>query len=299
MTGQQRSRTRWAAAAGGAILAVAAVAGATHVIGDRDGDAPDSEHDAAQEVARTPYRGPLHLAAGEGRHPRAGAAGDVVDCSSFGEGGAFTGEVYSEGATSDTPREAVETARTEGVGWTVPKDLVVAAESGARVLFVAEVDGSPKAALVVRDGQGSEGAGGDGWYVESWAVCDVVELPDVARELGYQVWTDAQGEPVPTRVLAVTRGPEHCDWQEMTFLRLGGDSPRGRTFVGAPVPSLSDYLAEPYRARTALPADAVDTGYRHGEDRLWLAPDRARAYVGANREEVALWPLASEKLGCL
>lgn len=110
------------------------------MLGDRGGNAPDSD-DAAQEVAGTPYRGPLHLAPGEGRHPRGG---------------------------------------------------------------------SPKAALVVRDGPGSEGAGGDGWYVESWAVCDVVELPDVARELGCEVWTDARGEPVPTRVLAVTRGPEHC-----------------------------------------------------------------------------------------
>ncbi len=250
--------------------------------------------------AMTSYDGPLHLPEGDGRHPRAGAAGDVVDCDAWGTGASLHGEVYEEGATSDSPAAAVRTARSEGLWLSMPPDLAVAAETDDRVLYVAEVAGRPKAALIVHDGQGSEGAGGDGWYVESWAVCDVVELPaGFVEERGYEVWTDADGQVVPTDRLEVFRGPEHCDQQDMTFLSLG---PWGRTptFVRDPDPEpyLRDYLSEPYQPHTALPADAVDSGFRRGDDRLWLAPDRARAYVGAARDDVEMWPRIVKRLTC-
>ncbi|UMG93142.1 hypothetical protein [Nocardioides sp. TF02-7] len=252
------------------------------------------------EAAATSYDGPLTLAEGEGRHPRAGAARDVVQCDAWGTGGAFHGDVYAEGATSDTPGGAVETAHSEGL-WSMPRDLAVAAESDDRVLYVAEVAGRAKAALVVHDGEGSDGAGGDGWYVESWAVCDVVELPtDFVEELGYEVWTDAAGRIVPTRRLEVFRGAEHCDWQDMTFLSLGRWDDQAPTFVRDPDPDpyLRRYLAEPYLPHTTLPPDAVDTGFRRGQARLWLAPDRSRAYVGTAPDDVEMWPRLVERLGC-
>lgn len=252
------------------------------------------------EEAATSYDGPLHLAEGEGRHPRAGAAGDVVDCDAWGTGGAFHGDVYSEGATSGSPAGAVETAHGEGLA-PMPRDLVVAAESEDRVLYVAEVAGRPKAALIVHDGQGSEGAGGDGWYPESWAVCDIVELPaDFVEELGYEIWTDADGRIVPTRRLEVLRGPEHCDWQDMTFLSLGRWDDQAPTFVRDPDPEpyLREYLAEPYLPHVTLPAGAVDSGFRRGRDRLWLAPDRSRAYVGTAPDDVEMWPRMVQPLGC-
>jgi hypothetical protein len=245
------------------------------------------------------YDGPLHLAEGEGRHPRAGAAGDVVDCNVWGTGGAFGGDVYSEGATSDAPAEAVETAYGEGLALSVPRDLAVAAESDDRVLYVAEAAGLPKAAVIVHEGEGTAGAGGDGWYVESWAVCDVVELPAAfVEERGYEVWTDAEGRVVPTRRLAVFRGAEHCGWQRMTFLSLGSPREGGPTFVRNPDRALRDDVAEPYQAHQPLPADAVDTGYRRGGDRLWLAPNRSRAYVGATTDDVEMWPRTVERLSC-
>lgn len=249
------------------------------------------------EAATFQYDGPLHLAEGEGRHPRAGAAGDVVDCDAWGTGQAFQGEEYAEGATADDPEQAVRYAFSEGLFLSMPQELKVAAETADRVLYVAEVDGLPKAALIVHDGAGSEGAGGDGWYAESWAVCDAVELPgDFVEQSGYEVWTDADGRSVPTTELEVVRGPEHCDWQDMTFLTLrrGEDS----TFVRNADPDLGDYFAEPYREHAELPADAVDTGFRHGDDRLWLAPDRARAYVGATPGDVEVWPRTVQPLGC-
>lgn len=251
------------------------------------------------DKAATSYEGPLHLAEGEGRHPRAGAAGDVVDCNAWGSGGAFHGDVYSEGATSDDPAKAVKTAFSEGLFLSMPRDLAVAAESDDRVLYVAEVAGLPKAALIVHDGEGTEGTGGDGWYLESWAVCDVVELPaDFVEDLGYEVWTDAGGQVVPTRRLEVFRGAEHCDWEAMTFLSLGRWDDGVPTFVRNPEPSLREYVAEPYRAHTTLPEDAVDSGFRRGKDRLWLATDRSRAFVGADPDDVELWPRMVKRLGC-
>ncbi|CAI9401621.1 hypothetical protein [Nocardioides sp. T2.26MG-1] len=166
------------------------------------------------------------------------------------------------------------------------------------MLYVAEVDGRPKAAVIVHDGPGSEGAGGDGWHVESWAVCDPVELPSgFVEELGYEVWTDAEGRTVPTSELTVIRGPEHCDWQDMTFLTLTrqGEDP---TFVRDPDPELREYFAEPYEPHTRLPGDAVDSGFRRDGDRLWLAPDESRAYVGATVDDVELWPRTVRPLGC-
>ena len=251
------------------------------------------------EPAAASYDGPLYLAEGEGRHPRAGAAGDVVDCDAWGTGGAFGG-VYSEGATSDSPAGAVKTAYSEGL-WSMPRDLAVAAVSDDRVLYVAEAADRPKASLIVPDGQGAEGAGGDGWYAESWAVCDLVELPaDFVEELGYQVWTDAKGQSVPTRRLEVFRGPEHCDWQDMTFLSLGRWDDQAPTFVRDPDPdpSLRECLAEPYLPQATLPAGAVDSGFRRGQDQLWLAPDRSRAYVGPAPEDVEMWPRMVKRLDC-
>lgn len=61
--------------------------------------------------AASEYDGPLHLPEGEGRHPRAGAAGDVVDCDSWGSGGAFGGDEYSEGPRP-TIREQLSARRT-------------------------------------------------------------------------------------------------------------------------------------------------------------------------------------------
>jgi hypothetical protein len=241
----------------------------------------------------------MHLPKGEGRHPQAGAAGDVVDCDAWGSGTAFHGDVYVEGATADSPAQAVETAHSEGMGFFVPEDLSVAAETDDRVLFVAEVAGRAKAAVIVHDGPAAEGTGGDGWYVESWAVCDVVELPaDFVEGLGHEIWTDADGRIVPTRRLEVRHGPEHCDMQRMTFLSLGSDE-QAPTYVRQPDRYFRNhYLAEPYDAHTRLPDDAVATGFRHGDDRLWLAADRSRAFVGATPGDVELWPREVESWGC-
>lgn len=62
-------------------------------------------------------------------------------------------------------------------------------------------------------------------------------------------------------------------------------------------PDLGDFFAEPYDAELALPPDAVDTGYQREGRRLWLSPDKQRAYVG-QPDNVELWPRTIKHLGC-
>ena len=254
---------------------------------------------SSRPVAATAYEGPLHLAEGEGAHPVAGAAGDVVDCDTFGAGSAFHGDVYDQGATADSPDQALDVAFDEGLFLSLPRDLAVAAVEDDRVLYVAEVDDEPRVAVIVHDGPGSEGAGGDGWHLESWAACDLVELPaDFIAEQGYQVWLDEAGGPVPTRDLQVFHGAEHCGWQDMVFLTLGRWDDGAPLFVREPSAELKRYVDEPYVAHATLPAAARDTGYRRGVDHLWVARDTSRVYVGASPDDVEVWPRAHDRLGC-
>lgn len=251
---------------------------------------------SAEQAPASGHDGPLHVSRNGATHPEAGAAGDVVECDTWGSGGFHDGEVYGEGATADTPEEALDVAASEWLYNGPREGLRRAAEEGDRVLFVLEVEGEVKEAVVVRDGPATEGAGGDGWHVESWAVCDPVELPrSYTESIGLQVWTDEEGRPVPTTRLGAWRGPEHCDWQSMTFLDL-----RGRTYVRGLQPELREYATGPFRPHTELPADAVDTGFRREGDRLWLAADRKSVYVGTagsdGTTDVEQWPRA--QLGC-
>jgi hypothetical protein len=252
----------------------------------------DTRATSGREAERT-YSGPLHVTRDAATHPRAGAAGDVVDCDTWGAGGFDDQDVYGDGATADSPEEALEVSRGEGGFGGVQDGLLVAASEDDRVLYVVEVDGVVKQAVIVHDGPATEGAGGDGWYVESWAVCDYAELPRAFTDsLGLQVWSDASGRPVPTSTVASWRGPAHCDWQSMTFLELGKAH-----YVREPQPGLEEFFAEPYLAHTDLPANAVDTGFEHDGEHLWLSPDEQRAFVGT-ADDVELWPRTVQPLGC-
>jgi hypothetical protein len=240
-----------------------------------------------------PYAGPLYLAAADAKHPGAGAAGDVVDCDTWGSGGSSASEVYGDGATADTADQALKVARSERLFGGVQEGLRVAKQEDDRVLYVVEVRDRVKQAVIVRDGPATEGAGGPGWYVESWAHCDFSELPrSFTDSIGLGIWTDSSGRPVPTATIESWRGPEHCDWQSMTFLSMGE-----AMYVREPQPGLGDYFTEPYRPHAELPAGAVDTGLERDGEHLWTSPDEQRAFVGT-KADVEVWPRAVESLGC-
>ena len=208
-------------------------------------------------------------------------------------GGISGQRVYSEGATADSPQEALSVARSERGFDGVQDGLKVAAQTDDRVLYVVEVDGVVKQAVIVHDGPATEGAGGPGWYVESWARCDLAELPrSYTDSIGVQLWTDAAGATAPSRKVLSYVGPEHCDWQSMTFLEL-----RDRLYVRHLDPEYAKYFVGPYRAEATLPADAEDTGFRRDGKRLWLSADGDWAYVGTP-DSVEAWPSSRKPFGC-
>ena len=244
--------------------------------------------------ASRPYDGPLYETRAQATYPRAGAAGDVVRCRHFGSGGFDDAATHSEGATAHSPGDALDVGISEASFEGGQQGLAIAARTDDRVLYVREIDGVPKQAVIVHDGPGTEGAGGPGWYVESWARCDWSELATSdAVPSWMQIWTDREGRPADTREVHSYLGPEHCDWQSMIFLQLGH-----RTYVRDVLPELRSYVDHPYVAHTALPGDAVDSGFSRDGRRLWLAADHRTAYVGTHPSDVEAWPIEVRPLGC-
>jgi hypothetical protein len=229
------------------------------------------------------YDGPLHVASG-----RAGAAGQVVECATRTAGGREEEPYVGESGT--TPHAALEDLfMAELLSW--PLDAFHVERSDAdRVLYTVRAGGHPRMAAVVHLGRTSEGRR---WFIESWARCDFAELPAALTDaVDVLVWSDGDGDRVPTQEVVSYPGPQHCDWQSMTFLKTGG-----HTYVRASTPDLRDFFAEPYDPARPLPADAVDTGFERDGRHLWLSPDRQRAYVG-DRTSVELWPATTQHLGC-
>ena len=83
--------------------------------------------------------------------------------------------------------------------------------AGFIALLVCQLIGefAVRVAVVLHDGPATKGAGGDGWYRESWARCDVSELPDEVAEsyFGYQIWTGPDGQPGINGGLVRRMGP--------------------------------------------------------------------------------------------
>lgn len=249
--------------------------------------------------AAPPYEGPLYVQVtappGDGRSDRSGAAGLVVDCDSPAVGYAEPGPY--ENSVSRSPTAALERELREP-NRGAPSGLREARREDDRVLFVYEVDRRVRQAMIVHRGTAIDGK--TGWYVESWARCDWAELPAaLSDDLGLQVWTDSSGRRIPTSSIVSGRGPEHCSWEDMTFLNVdGGDLDEGETYLERPQSTLyPDYVEVRYRERTELPADAEDTGYQYDGRHLWIAPDQSRAFVGTPGA-VAVWPRTTQPLGC-
>ena len=236
---------------------------------------------------------PLYVSRDEAQHADAGAAGDIVECYDWGTGGFSDTAVYGEGATADTAHQALKVATSEGGFGGVQTGLSLAREEPDRALYVLEVHDVVKQAVIVHHGPATSGAGGPGWYVESWAHCDYSELPrSFTDSLGLQIWTDASGKPQPTAAIESWTGPEHCNWQSMTFLHVGE-----AVYVRDPQPGLGHFFAEPYVEQAALPAGAIDTGFERNGQQLWLSADKQRAFVGGV-DGVEMWPRTTERLAC-
>jgi len=250
--------------------------------------------DVGAPAADQAYDGPLYLPSDEMDKGdplrRTGAAGEVVECRTPVTGG-FSDGVYDNGAAADDPDGALDNARSEW-GFDGAQDgFTVAAQDDDRALYVYEVDGVAKQALIVHDGETIDG---DGWYLESWARCDWAEFPDeVTDEAGLLVWTDRSGERVSTREVVSYPGPEHCDWQDITFIQLGRT-----TYVDTVDRYARKYVKAEPQLDVVLPDDAVATGFSRDGEELWVSADRRWVYVGADASSVDAWPDARQAYGC-
>jgi hypothetical protein len=180
--------------------------------------------------------------------------------------------------------------------------------SGCRGKFSAKVSfpdiGTKSAVIQVFERSAKDGA-----------MINVVEIPvtvtpDVAtpgRPIDFAgTWIDfSSGNPVPANVLTATLGPEHCSWDDIVFLDLDiPDGPKG-SFLRDVKGELSGSTAQPFQVVTALPDDAVDTGYFKVKWFLWTSasdPDAVYVVNGVYDPSaqglIERWPAITQQFGC-
>ncbi|OQD53234.1 hypothetical protein BM536_029435 [Streptomyces phaeoluteigriseus] len=249
----------------------------------------------------TPYSGPLDIPVEDVDESTrgallatTGAAGRALECDGeiFGGNGP---DGWGSGDGGDTPEDGLRlyfdlfTPEVPRSGYRVER------RGTDRVLYSFDVGGRTKVAVVVAHDQQDR----PGWGPETDASCDPAELPAEFTGSGrYEFWTDAQGERQPVARIHSSVGPEHCDWQTVRFLTLGRGE-RATTYVRDPDGALGTAVqTAPYDPDVPLPADARDTGYRHGEWRLWLTDDRRTAYV-RTPDGVEAWPSVTDGVACM
>jgi hypothetical protein len=283
-----------------AVVAVVLLAGCGDTVG---------VDDIAPDPAGAPYDGPMHVKRGYSDEATvleaAGAAGLALECD--GEPRRGGGGDYVDGGlekVQDSPQAAfddlLDQERIE-----VPEDgYRVERVDDGRVLLSYDVDDRTRVAAVVHEGM-TDYDDGTGWGVEAWASCDPAELGiDVAEDLGFQIWTDAAGRPVPTSDVLSFSGSEHCDWQDLTWLDLGMSADNDRDFdrylSDDDEGQLLDFLSTASDDSAALPADATDTGWQRDGRELWLGQHPRAAYLVSvdDPADVQLWPLVTEQIGC-
>jgi hypothetical protein len=249
----------------------------------------------------TPYDGPLWVSpdATLALDEDPGAAGRVVTCDQPVLGWSATNP-FSGGEVGETPEAGLQAWRDDSWWPGLDGDMRAVRTEPDRVLFTYAAGGRVLQAAVVHRGPADPGtgAGADGiaWWVESSARCDVVEYPGgLAESRGADVWTDAAGRRISSQVVTSSTSHDDCLTEGTRILALRpGDDDRRYLAHGEAYP---DAVDEPFRTDVPLPADAVDSGYRHGDERLWVSADSRRAYVGGP-DRVDVWPRLDDGFGC-
>jgi hypothetical protein len=261
---------------------------------------------AVDSTVDRPYDGPLYVEGDPDStvlRERSGAAGRALECEGRiygGFGGGFGN--HGIGTAQDDAREALESFQVDAGFLAVPQDgYVVERVEGDRVLFSYDVGEQTKVAYIAADGL-RDVDDDVGWGIEAWASCDPAEFPaSVTDDLGVRVWHDQQGARVPVSTITHYPGPEHCDWQDITFLSMGDPGGGGQyladregEFAG------QDLLRTTYDGDAVLPGDATDTGYEYDDWHLWLVADRSAAYVVDvdDPSQVERWPAAKDEIAC-
>jgi hypothetical protein len=265
------------------------------------------EAEVAVDPAGTPYDGPMHLPLDHSDRASAleasGAAGQALECA--GEPRRGGGGAYEDGLeeVQDDPQAALsdwhdaEWAPVPASGYAVER------HDDGRVLLSWDVGEETKVAVIVSDSV-TDYRDDTGWGVESWASCDPAELgAEAAADLGYELWEDGRGRAVPTTEIVSFAGAEHCDWQDLTWLRIGERTDVDRTFddyLGGDSRELARSLTTTPDDAARLPAQAVDTGWQRDGRELWLGESPRAAYLVSvdDPADVHRWPAVKEPIAC-
>ncbi len=202
----------------------------------------------------------------------------IVEVSE-GEGGTWDG-----GATPD---QAVAAFLSE-VPVTMPRSgFEPVEESVDSVTFTHLHDGIVKA--ILRVDQGPVGHADGSWVVVRARSCAAAEFgPGTDFGDDVAVWSNGQDG-----VLLERTGAEHCGWEMVRTLTLGG-----RQYVRDPEGVLGDRPLEGrYDPSAVLPSDAASTGHHRGERALWLSADRRFLFV-VDQSTVERWPASTLTLAC-
>jgi len=132
-----------------------------------------------------------------------------------------------------------------------------------------------------------------GWAVMGLRSCDPSEFdPSTPLTFPVTVWTDADGRRVATDRIRSHPGPAHCGHADAIWLYVGD-----QLFFRDPKKVMATWEQTPFSADATKPSGARDTGFRNGDQELWIDP-RGDAYlVGPDRTE--RWPRSADpQLGC-
>lgn len=260
------------------------------------GDPPATQPGQEETPAADPV---LFVPVTEPDHPdvlvRSGAASRLLQCEGAPSLGS-TGMNFGAPPPAQTPEQALRDFTEQGL-FPVPRGedgYEHTARQGDRYLYEYLHTQRVRVAVVIaRAGLSDQVPPGDGYGVESFAMCDPSEYGLPADDpLMRGVWYDAEGRPVPTDVVQMHPGPAHCDWQTVTFLYLDD-----RQYLRDPDGVLRRETTSAFDPDAALPADAEDTGYRRDEARLWRDRDGSAVYV-VRGDTVERWPAAREMFAC-
>jgi hypothetical protein len=213
------------------------------------------------------------------------------------------GEVYvaRQVARQATGEPSAEAALQSGLlsteQWWLETDAVrVAHNAKNKVLYVYDVDASARFSAIVERDDDSQ------WRLTSWAMCDPNALTNSQAEaIGYGVWLDAAGAPVPTDRVMSLHGSDRCGWQDVGFILLNRDADKPLVLVNDPGRHFTDkQLMSTYSGHATLPDDARDSGWRRGGFSLWTQPFGDAAYLVnlADPSDVVRLPRARFVITC-
>jgi hypothetical protein len=116
---------------------------------------------------------------------------------------------------------------------------------------------------------------------------------------------DLAGQQADTDVIESYRGSDHCDYEDVTFLRvtwpLGETDGRPRMYVRDPEGVLDGQTVAGFQPDAELPDEARSSGYSSPVGELWFAradEDTVAYVVSSGSDQVEAWPRTTSLIGC-